>query len=165
MNREIKFRVWDRALNKMITQENVKGLLDTVNTGDYYTDYTYSGEEWYPAYDILTIFDYFEDIEDRYIEDTSTKRFELMQYTGLHDKNGKEIYEGDIVKITNKNSKVIPIKPLIAQIVWSEEYLAYILITTSVKDAFENLGDYIDYDIEVIGNVFENPKLLGGEWL
>ena len=65
------------------------------------------------------------------------------------------------VKITNKNSKVIPIKPLIAQIVWSEEYLAYILITTGVKDAFENLGDYIDYDIEVIGNVFENPELLG----
>ncbi len=85
------------------------------------------------------------------------------QYTGLHDKNGKEIYEGDVVKITNKNSKVIPIKPLIAQIVWSEEYLAYILITTSVKDAFENLGDYIDYDIEVIGNVFDNPELLGGE--
>lgn len=87
----------------------------------------------------------------------------LMQSTGLHDKNGKEIYEEDIVKIRNKSSKVIPIKPLIAQIVWSEEYLAYILITTSVKDAFENLGDYIDYDIEVIGNVFENPKLLGGE--
>lgn len=87
----------------------------------------------------------------------------IGQYTGLHDKNGKEIYEEDVVKITNKNSKVIPIKPLIAQIVWSEEYLAYILITTSVKDAFENLGDYIDYDIEVIGNVFENPELLGGE--
>lgn len=87
----------------------------------------------------------------------------IGQYTGLHDKNGKEIYEEDVVKITNKNSKVIPIKPLIAQIVWSEEYLAYILITTSVKDAFENLGDYIDYDIEVIGNIYDNPELLGGE--
>lgn len=87
----------------------------------------------------------------------------IGQYTGLKDKNGKEIYEEDVVKIINKNSKVIPIKPLIAQIVWSEEYLAYILITTSIKDAFENLGDYIDYDIEVIGNVFENPELLGGK--
>ena len=93
MNREIKFRVWDRALNKMITKENVKGLLDTVNTGDLDTDYTYSRDEWYPAYDILTIFDYFEDIQDRYIEDTSTKRFELMQYTGLKDENKVEIYE------------------------------------------------------------------------
>ena len=87
----------------------------------------------------------------------------IGQYTELHDKNGKEIYEEDVIKITNKNSKVIPIKPLIAQIVWSEEYLAYILITTSVKDAFENLGDYIDYDIEVIGNIYDNPELLGGE--
>jgi hypothetical protein len=41
--------------------------------------------------------------------------------------------------------------------------LAYILITTSVKDAFENLGEYIDYDIEVIGNICEDSKLLEGE--
>ena len=78
-------------------------------------------------------------------------------------KTEKKYMSGDVVKITNKNSKVIPIKPLIAQIVWSEEYLAYILITTSVKDAFENLGDYIDYDIEVIGNEHDNPELLGGK--
>ena len=38
--------------------------------------------------------------------------------------------------------------------------MAYILITTSVKDAFENLGDYIDYDIEMIGNVWEDSDLL-----
>lgn len=69
---------------------------------------------------------------------------------------------GDIIKITDRNNKIIPIKPLIAEIVWSEEYLAYILITTSAKDAFENLGNYLDYDIEVIGNIYENGELLGG---
>lgn len=75
---------------------------------------------------------------------------------------------GDIVKITEKENiskcKVMPMKPIIAEISWSEEYLAYILITTSAKDAFENLADYLEeYDIEVIGNIHENKDLLGGE--
>ena len=151
MNREIKFRVWDRALNKMITKENVKGLLDTVNTGDWNTDYTYSRDEWYPAYDILTIFDYFEDIQDRYIKDTSTKRFELMQYAGLHDENGKEIYEGDIVKTFNDEICIV-------------EY-NHNEFGLKVIDKSKPYGwvDFVEYKIEVIGNKFDNPELLGGK--
>ena len=135
MNREIKFRVWDVENKEMLEVQEL----------DFEPTF-YGGR--------IAI------RPDQYNDYFDTEDMILMQYTGLKDKNGKEIYEGDIVKITNKNSKVIPIKPLIAQIVWSEEYLAYILITTSVKDAFENLGDYIDYDIEVIGNVWEDSDLL-----
>lgn len=92
----------------------------------------------------------------------------IGQFTGLYDNTKKGIYEGDIVKITEKEKiskhKVIPMKPIIANIVWSEEYLTYTLITTSVKDAFESLTDYLDEcDIEVIGNVTDSPELLGGE--
>lgn len=80
----------------------------------------------------------------------------------------KKYMSGDIVKITEKEKiskhKVISMKPIIADIEWSEEYLTYILITTSVKDAFESLTDYLDEcDIEVIGNIYDNPELLGGE--
>lgn len=148
MNREIKFRAYDKEDEEMRYFDDENYL--------YHYPFILRLEQVFKK---DSNYDDYEDFEYKDVTD----KIELMQYTGLHDKNGKEIYEEDVVKITNKNSKVIPIKPLISQIVWSEEYLAYILITTSVKDAFENLGDYIDYDIEVIGNVFENPELLGGE--
>lgn len=148
MNREIKFRAYDKEDERMRYFDD--------------EDYLYHYPFILRLEQVFKKDSNYDDYEDFEYKDV-TDKIELMQYTGLHDKNGKEIYEEDVVKITNKNSKVIPIKPLIAQIVWSEEYLAYILITTSVKDAFENLGAYIDYDIEVIGNVFENPELLEGE--
>ena len=85
------------------------------------------------------------------IGEEAVKENTIGSYVGIKDISGKEIYEGDIVKIAGK---------IVAEIAWSEEYLAYILITTEVKDAFENLGDYLDYSIEVIGNVVDTPNLL-----
>lgn len=92
---------------------------------------------------------------------------ELMQYTGIKDKNHNKIYEASIIKLTKKENKIkhflLKSKPIIAEVEWSDEYLSYILISFSAKDAFENLSDYLDeYDIEVIGNAYKNPELLGG---
>lgn len=141
MNREIKFRIWDVENKEMLKVQEL----------DF--EPTFYGER-------IAI------RPDQYNDYFDTEDMILMQFTGLHDKNGKEIYEGDIVKITENalKQKVIRLKPIIADIEWSEEYLTYILITTSVKDAFESLADYLDeYDIEVIGNIYENRELLGGE--
>lgn len=79
--------------------------------------------------------------------------FILMQYTGLHDKNGKEIYEGDIVLIDKENN----IKGIVK---YSEVWAEFIVVNTnSIADECEPLGDYKE-NIEVLGNEFDNLDLL-----
>lgn len=77
----------------------------------------------------------------------------LMQYIGLHDKNGKEIYEGDILK----------------SIQWNDIYLvkqigiAYYLCRKG-KNGFNKITTWNNAEkSEVIGNIYDNPELLGGE--
>ena len=73
----------------------------------------------------------------------------LMQYTGLKDKNGKEIYEGDIVKsyyyIPNEDGTEG--ERYVVKLINYDEILCKYNI-----DMFENL--------EVIGNIYDNPELL-----
>lgn len=73
----------------------------------------------------------------------------LMQYTGLKDKNGVEIYEGDIVRMTRfDDSKT-------AEIVWKSGALTVDYSTLILEDLTG-----IGYTFEVIGNIYENPELL-----
>ena len=93
----------------------------------------------------------------------------LMQYTGLKDKNGKEIYEGDIVKF-GKNM-YSPFENSIAEVEWFEANLKYILKKKHIKKDdkdplvldIEDLGNAsggVGEMPEIIGNIYENPKLL-----
>jgi uncharacterized phage protein (TIGR01671 family) len=114
--REIKFRAWDKKLNKMFIPNHIDQGVVVVDVRHEDINGFGTHEEEYP------------------------NPYELMQFTGLKDKNGKEIYEGDIVKYKDKLTL--------------DEHII----------EFENgrfgypMADYKFY--EVIGNIYESPELL-----
>ena len=84
------------------------------------------------------------DFEGYYIEEKVIPET-VGQYTGLTDKNGKKIFEGDIVKGTFLGFPV-SIKDYVFSISWQEDITGY------RANYFEN--------VEVIGNIYDNPELL-----
>lgn len=79
----------------------------------------------------------------------------IGQYTGLKDKNGKEIYEGDIVKIDKEDYKYI-VKFYDGCFVGINKYDEH-------YEQAKILGNLFTLELEVIGNIHDNPELLGGE--
>jgi YopX protein len=82
--------------------------------------------------------------------------FELMQFTGLHDKNGREIYEGDIIQRPDVGV------PMLVR--WNAQEVRFDL--TRKPDNFKSTMIWwtgiTDTDYEIIGNIYENPGLIEG---
>ena len=128
MNREIKFRAWHKDLKKMFKIGQITLEKGTWNFEPNDRDFIGMSIPYQPS-------------------------FVLMQYTGLHDKNGKEIYEGDILKFSDVDTAIVE---------WNEKYSSFIV--KPIQDYYfdsEILGHAIEYsNVEVIGNVFEKGILL-----
>ncbi len=137
--REIKFRAWSTLLKEMLNPGSKEEI------------------EEYPEYGLTVSFD--GRIYEKDNEGTSClmDNLKLMQFTGLKDKNGKEIYEGDIVKLTTwRTCWETPSESII--LIGSEECP---FIGCEWLKGENNLDDYKQKEeLEIIGNKFENPELL-----
>lgn len=126
--REIKFRAWDKE-NKIMFE--VFG------------------------FDINTVYPYQRNCDHKISTPLNIEDCILMQYIGIKDKNGKEIYEGDIIKHYN-------------QMQFSDTYKISIVIYDNKKSSFRKRDIEDDKTLmigencicEVIGNIYENKKLI-----
>ena len=83
-------------------------------------------------------------------------RFDIEQYTGLKDKNGKEIYEGDIIREKWFDEDARRGENRVGKC----EYFTDGFVCWFVGGRFIQLGMLVSSHIEVIGNIHENPELL-----
>jgi hypothetical protein len=139
MSRVIKFRAWDK-----------ENLVVVPFTRDWICE-EYSSIAWSPPDDhewsgIGALPGSYGHLADN---EPIGDQYELMQFTGLYDKNGVEIYEGDVVRIWAKanfhSNERYPQKTR-KTITWNER--------TSGWNARTGIG------LEVIGNIYAKPKLL-----
>ncbi|EPC16884.1 YopX family protein [Lacticaseibacillus paracasei] len=100
------------------------------------------------------------DANDEYIYPefwVAVDRNTVGQYTGLKDKNGREIYESDIVRTGNDN--IGDPEPMIGQVIMREG--SWLIENEKNQEAIELFSEITSR--EVIGNIFENPELLEGK--
>ena len=154
--KEIKFRAWNKKEKRMFDVLGISWYDEVI-----FESYADAGVGWYSREITHNISDCI-----------------LMQYTGLKDKNGKEIYEGDIVKGKAPYSyynreQIYVVKFGRVEIEAGEcenvyenivEAMEAEIIGFYAESEFEEVVSFVESaDVEVIGNIYDNPELLEGK--
>lgn len=120
-----RFRAWDNQKNKWATNNDVQGS---------------TGLEF-------GVNDYFINIAGERMA-----RWSFMQFTGLKDKNGKPIFEGDLIRIQEEGE--------IMEIRWSQRFASFVIKREGWTFS-HYFGEAVEpEDVEVISNIFESPELI-----
>lgn len=131
--REIKFRAWDGS--KLI-------YLDDINWIDFRSGFA----------NVLDEYNY----ENSCSKDINLNKNNIMQFTGAKDSDGKEIYEGDILKVEDYWGKDV-----VGRVIYDEVGACYWIMEGDERSHFKMTFDLESYVHNVIGNIYENPELLG----
>jgi hypothetical protein len=106
------------------------------------------------VYGFLADEDYINDIDSIDLSSIEVDIDTVGQFTGLFDKNGKEIYEGDIIKGFD----------ITIEVWYSEDRACFIAeMKEPQNDMMDILGGYDTERMEIIGNIYDNPNLIKKE--
>lgn len=132
MKREIKFRAWDKKDKVMVDVASMN---------------------FWPN-GVLSVLEDFDDAEPQFADS-----YELMQFTGLHDKNGREIYEGDVVRYTAWHDGK-PAGAIQGEVVYDGDLGMASFNILLDRDGEIDRAVLPAIGVEIMGNVHENPELL-----
>lgn len=138
--REIKFRAWDKVKEKWY--KNVLSLSDGMFLIEDINGYK----------EVVSI--------PSFINDRAPNEFAIMQFTGLKDKNGKEIYEGDAVRYKYNPTEEWN-ENCVGDINWKGTGFCFVnRWLVSLPGAYVSEDKPLVEEFEVIGNIYENPELI-----
>ncbi|ODV55444.1 YopX family protein [Lysinibacillus fusiformis] len=154
MSREIKFRAWDELEKRMWTLDDAGE-----DSGD--GSIQYFSENGSLEFGRLEYYDTGLGVNSHF------EKFPLMQYTGLKDKDGKEIYEGDIIRFTNGidevyeevGTVVFDLEECGYKAQYTDDGVTHCIYLINPKVFADK---YTEITYEIIGNIYENPELLEG---
>lgn len=140
--RQFKFRAWDHKNKKM---------LYPIDIHNSHLDFITDSDGSLLLEEILNSLGH-------------TEKYEIMQWTGLIDKNSKEIYDGDIV-IYKSEDNWMGYPEEECEICWLDNHISYGWVVRHKKDAFvwSLTRNFASESLEIVGNIFENPELLSNE--